>query len=910
MKRPSFDPEERIFTLSDIIYLFKTLRKKLILIACVCGLFGSLSQIVRAPRYLLEATFKEGVEKSEEGGLKDLLGGFGMTTQQPQAIVLMKSHQVLRPLIEKFGLQLSVPQVSLLKKFGQNLANQWESAMRNPLKEPDWFVFKEVSSKLEKKDIYALRFTSLTSFELLDKKGALLAQGEVGNPVQTETLSFICQKTPSTLQIQTLYPLHFVPWLNMLQQFKSSLKIVSHKNNKSIYDLSLESTDRALGAALLNGLMEEYQHYLRKEHDQVASEQIAYLEGKQTQIYEKMGHVFDEHAAYLRDSLTSRGFIGLQEGMESFVSTHENLRGKILNINVELEQLKLKQTSASCLGESPFARTLLATVEKTRELEQQRDLLELALQDTSPQIHMETLFGELSSIRAQKIETQQLSASLATNSLSQLPPQFAWGLKSAELTSYLQHHLHLLSVQEKMLQERLIHPIKESEEFQGIGLETSQALYIQYTHKLDLAEGAVHRFEHLKEELKKKEIELASLSSLLEDGFSREIIQQASKLSHLLKDEKHRTEKELERWTQDLEFQKRVLFEHVEQMQKLEQLNAKLTREKMASLQRASLSCIHQQLSLAKEKYNLLVEQRKTALTEEKELLTQKMAEMRAIAADLPERWKLEHWLELKTEMGTKIMSVMTELVESKTIGRHLHHVESKPLDRAVAPLLAKKPKFLEMGFLFSLGAAFFFFFASLFRNLFKGFPLSADKLQALRFPFSGTLQKEGQETLRRLSLFIEGAKTIALVGGQGPNYANNLAHNLARSGHSVLLIDCEFQGSNTPGLFQWLEKKIEAIPFQTDALFHTILSGGTCPYSVELLRSKRFEELLSEVKTRYDIVLLWQKNALHMVGAVAPLSLVDKAIVTISNEQTESLTPFIEWAYHEDNCRLTFVTA
>lgn len=907
MKHPVFDPEERIFTLGDILRLFKTLRKKLLFIACFFGLLGGAFQLTRKPIYLIEATFKEGVEKSDEGGLKDLLGGFGMNSQQPQAIVLMKSHRVLRPLIEQFGLQLSVPS----GKFFENLRHQWTSERGGLLKDPDEFLFSNVQSSHEQNTGYALRFTDLNSFELLDDHLNPLAQGRLGEPVHVKGLYFTCQKVPSTLQLQTIYPLHVAPWINTVEGFKKSLKIVSHKANKSIYDLTLEHRDRQRGASLLNGLMEEYQNYLKKEHDQVASEQIAYLEEKQAQIYEKMGYVFDEHAAYLKDSLKSRGFIGLEEGMESFVATHENLRNQIFAIDVELGQLENEPTGASCLGESPFAKTLFLAADQSRALEQQRDLLELALQNTSPPINMETLFGELSSIRREKKEVEQLCSSFAADPQRKLPSQLSWAasVQPTELTSYLSHHLHLLNLQEKLLQERLIYPVKEAKEFQGIDLESSRDLYVEYTTKLDGAEAAYNQLEHLKQQIEQKEVEFASLGGILQDTFSQQLIQQASKTAHLLKDENHRTEKELQRWTEELEFQKKVLCQHIDQLKSVEQLKSKLMREKMISLQSASLQCIHQELSIAQEKCRQLVQQRKQALHQEKELLTQKMDELRLIGADLPERWKLEHWLKLKTEMGTKVMSVMTELVESKTISRHLHHVESKPLDRAVAPVLAKKPKLLETSFLFAFGAAFAFFFISLLRNLLKGFPLSPDKLQAVGYPYSGVLQEGGLETLRRLSFFIASSKIVALIGGQGPNYSTEFARNIARSGRSVLLIDCAFDQENSPpGLLEWLEQDLTEIPIQKEESFHTISSGGRSSFGVELLRSDRFNELLSKVKSRYDIVLLWQKSSLNEVDALSSLSLVDKAVVTVSNEPTEWLTPFIKWAYHEENCRLTFV--
>ncbi len=912
MKHDLLDPEERIFTFSDVRRLAKALRKKLCLIAFVCAALVFSVQLLRAPKYLAEATFKEGTEKNEEGGLKELLNGFGVSPQQPQAVVLMKSHQVLKPLVEKFGLQATVKRSGFLSKLLRRVSNNWKAERESPLPECDWFVFRNVQCNIEHKQTYSLRFTTPNTFEVLDKKTPI-ATGTVGIPVHFHDLSFTCLKTPSQLKLNRPYPLTISPWVDAVANLKQSLQITSHKTNKSIYDLSLTHPDRFASAQLLNGLMEEYQNYLKKEHETATATQLSYLEKRQAAIYQQMGVMFDEHAAYLKNALQGNGFIGLDEGMDNFLLKHEEMRGKILNIDMELAQLEQEQTSGISLAPTEFSKTLFATLESKRTLEQERNLLELALHDKLPPVPMETVFQELSAVRMQKQEVKQQLGS------AELLSSFAWAKPFAtrpEMKTYLNQQIRLLDLKEKMLQERFSHPSSSKSEFQGITLENARLLHTKYTDLLHEAEIATRRFDHLKHELENAGLELASLTSFLPDPFSQEIIKQASKTAHLLQDKTHQTEKDAERWSKELAFQKRVLSQHLEQLRSVEQLNADVTREKLIALQQTSLDCIHQQLSVAQEKCVELVAQRKCALHEEKQLLAKKMEELRDVAKDLPERWKLEHWLELKTVLGSKIMTAMTELVESKTISQHLHQVGSKPLDLAVVPFLPQKPGLFRLSLLSAFAATFLFFFGSLIRNILRGFPLSSEKLQALRYPFHGSLGDDVRETVRKVALFLEpkGVRKIAaLLGGRGPNYSRDLAQTLSRCGHKVLLVECDFNTPcpevNRPGLLQWLQNEVTEIPFRTNELFHRIPAGGFSPDTVELLRSKRFAELLSGL-TQYDLVLLWVKTPLDSVEATAALSLVDQAVVTVSNEQTETLTPFIQWAYHEDMCRLTCVTA
>ena len=897
MKPELLDPEERIFTLSDVRRLFQSQKRTLCLIALVCATCVFGLQLLRTPKYLAEATFKEGVEKTDEGGLKELLGGFGMGPQQPQAVVLMKSHQVLKPLAERFGLQVSVKRPGFLGKIFRRMTDNWRAERENPLSELDWFEFENVRYNGEQKKTYGIRFTDPQHFEILDG----------GKPVHN--LALTCTKTPSNLRLHKIYTLTLTPWIDAVGALRKSLKITSHKTNKSIYDLSLEHRDRMLAARLLNGLMEEYQHYLKKEHDQTAATQVAYLEKKQSQIYDQMGHVFDEHAVYLKNALRTNGFIGLKEGIESFLEMHENMRSKLVNIDLELAQLETEPACNLSLPGSEFSRAFFTTLEHKRSLEQERNLLELALHDKAP-ANLETVFQELSAVRMQKqevkqqLETEQLSAS------------FTWAKNFAErpeLKSYLTQQFRLLGLKEKLLQERFSHPAAKNE-FQGITLGDSRSLHTKFTGLLHDSEAVIRKLDHLKHQLENTNLELASLSSFLPDTFSQEIIRQASKAAHMLKDKAHQTDKDVERWSKELTFQKQVLAQHLQELRSVEQLQLDQTNEKLSALQQASLDCIHQQLSVADDKCAELVQQRKIALLEEKRLLAGKMDELRGIAADLPERWKLEHWLELKTELGSKIMTAMTELVESKTISQHLHQVGSKPLDLAVVPLLAQKPRLFQMSLLAAFGAAFLFFFGLLIRTILRGFPLSPEKLQALRYPFHGSLVEDERETLRKVALFVEpktGSKKVALLGGRGPNYSHTLAENLTRSGHKVLLVECDFNTPcpevNRPGLLQWLQHEVTEIPLRTHGPFHRIPAGGFSAYSVELLRSKRFEQMLGTLN--YDLVLLWFKSPLDSVEATAALPLVDQAVVTVCREQTETLTPFIQWAYHEEMCRLTCVT-
>ena len=101
--------DARIFTLNDVKKLARKLKKKIFRSVWIGALLGFLFISLKVPQYKVEATFKEENEKKEDSLLQNFMGGAIGGAAQPQAATLMKSVQVLRPLIEKLGLQVAVP---------------------------------------------------------------------------------------------------------------------------------------------------------------------------------------------------------------------------------------------------------------------------------------------------------------------------------------------------------------------------------------------------------------------------------------------------------------------------------------------------------------------------------------------------------------------------------------------------------------------------------------------------------------------------------------------------------------------------------------------------------------------------------------------------------------------------------
>ncbi len=944
MEKPNLDPQEWIFSLSDVKQLYISMRRRLLKGAVLGALLAFLFFGSSPPQYKAESTFKEGVEKSSsESFLKEIIVGMG-TTSQPQAVVFMKSYQVLRPLVEKMGLQIKpVKSEWMLKKIYRRFRDTLKAEKGQPLEDLDSFAFSDVLYEEEKGLSFHLSFTDPTHFKVYaaDRRKELDA-GIIGEKIQLQEppLQFTVQKIPKALKIGAFYPFQVGHWFPMAESIRSQIKIVSDKLNTSLYNISFTSRDRHFCTRIVNELMHQYQRYLKKEYDQLAKEQLTYLENKQGQIYGQMEQLFDQQASYLTRNLEEKGFVGLEEEAEELLLPHRGMQNKVLQIDIELarlDQIEKEGKAVAVGGDGASSKQLNQICQKIQDLKQKRDLLELSFSspDAMSESSLTARKEELREIRNQRYEIDkwieaidkegEIAALDIREGLSFWAKAFPHPQEREDLAEYLENYARLLSLREKILQERFFYGKTAPQELEGIDLSSASSLFLQYNTKLDAAEAAMHHFERLKKEIHQPDFDLASLSSVLKDPLCQKIIGDAIGLGMQLKDEKHHSSKEAERWQEEIALQRRILSDQLEQLYKVEELNSSLIREKMDGLQKLSLDCINQQISVLYEQATDSVKAHRQALLLEKKLLEKKMGEIRkSLATVLPEKWRCEKWLKIKTEMVGKMMETVTEVVESKTISTHLHHVESKPLDRAVLPRLPLKPRLYIKSFVGAFALSFILFFFAFVRRLLKGFPLSLEKLRALHLPILGSVSAfcDGPsvetptgpdlELLRKMALFSEGGQVIGLVSGRGPDYSYALGENLARMSIKPILVRCDFlskfRTEDGPGLLQMWQGEIAELPIRQGKGFDTITAGGYTPYGTELIQSQTFSHLLDLLKKKYERVYLLLRTPLSSAESIAALRLCDRAIVTISGEKMEELTPFIDWGYHENECRLTLI--
>ncbi len=866
------------------------------------------------PKYLAQATFREVTEKPEIQSLfKTLFGNSSHFSDEAGAATVMKSHQVLQPLIQKMGLQGQLDlRTGLLSSIWDNL----NAECRKTVPDLDTGIFQDILYKGERKLYFSLSFWK-DGFEIF-QDGILLYKGRCLEKITLQNSTFTITRIPKNIQYGKLYPFTIVPWEVVSKELKKEIRIYTDKINPNILNLEYSHRDRNLATNLLNQLMLQYQEYLKQEQEALAHIQLAYLEKRHEDFTQKMEKCLDEHTVYVKNNLGNEGFISLDHEVKSLLVPQQMCLNKLHEL--DLEKIQLEGSSESTLpfftGKGLLFEELNHFNKEIEDLKTERDILALP--------HLSEIEKTRQRIVEVDRELQRLPQEHLPTDASALERDNIL-LQQIEEKKDLFHknYSRLLSVQEKMLQERLFPPKYCISEFEGLDLAGARECYKEYNAKLDDLQISMKQLSLVINWLSDPKVEITALSGTLLDTTSLEILQKATQLFLKKKDEANCSSKELERIEEELQLQRGFLKDHILELIHIKNLSLSLVQRKIKALQEVMIDRINQRIYTMRQQANEVIAARKTNLEKEKSLLLQKLHTMRERMLGLSTKWRMEQGLKLKLEASLKMMQAITELVESKTIGFHLHQVQSKPLDIAILPIIPQSPHLLFSGALTFLGSFLFLFLIQFARSYFQGLPLTKETLQALNYHVAGSisqytknqnlesLPQEDLETLRKLSSFILARKpsfVLSLIQNKRGDYSYLLAELLAKRGVKSLVIYCDFSMSQGQGFIQYCKKEIKKLPIKQEKYFDVLVSGGATRYGAELLGSSEFLNLLHGCQKEYDIVILVSSAGPKEEEAKIYLSLSDMVLLTIKDETMSILQPFTYWGSKGDSLRLSIV--
>lgn len=160
----------------------------------------------------------------------------------------------------------------------------------------------------------------------------------------------------------------------------------------------------------------------------------------------------------------------------------------------------------------------------------------------------------------------------------------------------------------------------------------------------------------------------------------------------------------------------------------------------------------------------------------------------------------------------------------------------------------------------------------------------------------------ESYKTLRTNLLYTVDLKVIAIVSSAADESktvsAFNLAQSLAEINKKVLLIDGDLRRSalhkymrvseNLPGLSEMLLGLGEDYVYTTNIEnLSILLAGAKTPNPLDLLSSKKFEEMLQKYKKEYDYVIIDTPPVEAASDALIISRIADGSVLVIRNEYT-----------------------
>ena len=172
-------------------------------------------------------------------------------------------------------------------------------------------------------------------------------------------------------------------------------------------------------------------------------------------------------------------------------------------------------------------------------------------------------------------------------------------------------------------------------------------------------ESLVQQLAFLKGELLRPDFEISSMSSLLSDPFLQSLLKGTAELSLQLHDLVNHTSREQDRIRDSIAFTKQFLDHHLRQKIDLLQLELELTRLRARRIQNGMLEQIRSEKSLLEKRVKLVQQE----------------------VAELPNKWLLENYFEVESELTKNLLKTFVSIEQSKMLEKMTFHSNFQILD-------------------------------------------------------------------------------------------------------------------------------------------------------------------------------------------------------------------------------------
>lgn len=856
--------DEFILTFSDIHRIIKKNRLMILAATSFCALIAFVYAITRPIVYEVDATFKE--KGKSQSGISQSLSSLLLNAEShdSDAFILMKSRKLVEQLVKSLGLQANISKrehsfpLIPFKTIKQNLLVEY--ALFKKYNTP---IIEDNSSELSAQNVtydgeaplsLQIVFHASEEFDILNSQGNTIAQGRLGTPISSSAFEMtLIKKMPSPLSSKS-YQLTLLPLGKVAQAIAKKFTIEPDRLEKSLLKISYQHNNRNDAAAHVISLMNHYQEYTQKEHQRTCNLQIEYLQDRQNKMGSQLEEMLNNHAKILVADLSDTGIANYDTSMSFLTSSQHSYKQRLQHIDLELQWLNQAQDE----GKANYDKFTSAL---------NPEVINLLSKD----------------IRELRHNADSLDLALKKSHVRQ-PPNDSLSVSNME--------------------------------FQGIDLETAKELYITYSKELNDLESTAAQQQFFISQINEPEFEISSLSSVLNDPISNEMISKSSPLILALKDHENRTEKEQDRIKAGLAIQKNFFITHLSQSVQLSELRQKLIKEKIAALLNVNLALTQEQISLLENQMADYISKRLNSLEREKELYQKNLLDLRSEMTSLPQKHVAEQLIDHQMEINQNLIEEISKLVESKNLTSNLERIQSAPLDLPITPIHPKPPHIFLLTLLGAFAGGFLSCGAALGKSLIKGVAASPENLRASGQHVSGCLSNRissaalsttpildsDLNTLRRLISFMIPAdlsskphdNSLLVLTSTGPNYTSILADLLSKMGLKILVINLCFdnveESNNKPGLLSYLEGKISEPIIMNTQFYDLIPAGGITRYANELIKSDRFKSLLEKLKKDYDWILINSNAPIQSAEAESLLELFPNAAISLCDEPLQQI--------------------
>lgn len=862
------DDDAFTLSLSDLKEICKRSKKKIMRAAAIGAILAASFALMNTTWYTAEGTFRERL-KSDSSSKNSAMLFFIGDEKDNSAISMIKSRKIIEAAVKKLNLQAEIEPYDSRPAFYVSFLNLLERAKTNL--QAEYAHLSQRATPFSEKQNPTLTVKNLNytdevplklqielfedeTFSVADEKGTLLGTGKIGTLFSLENLYFTLNRETARPLTPQMYLLTLQPSKKITDRLLAKLKITSDYNDKLFLTLNLRYPSRQGVSQILNTIMESYRDYLIEEHHRSVENQVAYLKERQEEMDTQLANLLGKHA----ESLSS--YAG---NLDLLVSTQQNFKKRLLNIDLDIEHLQKGLQSGSQFYENYFL-------------------------DNDPAV----IHTTLAEIRSDKLQCDSIDLALC-------------------------HFNPAKTGQEKQ---------EPFQEFQGIDLKTANGLFVSYSQEMHEIEANILQNQFVLEQMQSPEFELSSLTTILNDSVSKELISKASSAALAMKEETARTARELERLQADLDLQRNFLRTHIKQMIELLKLRADLLKGKIYALQNVSLQLLRQKISIQEKHLHDYALQRINSLKHEQEIIDKQQKELQNRFDKIPEQWATEKLIDMHLESNATIMEQIGNLIESKNIADNLEATLSAPFDLARPPLHADSQHILLYAFFGAFLGAFFILSFDIVKSALTGIQATVENLRSAKQHVSGILQKfkrpdgtyddTNLSTLRRLSSYLcesnSGSHCLVIIKGKSLDYSASFSELLAKRNLKVLLMDISFDAaadSTQEGLLQYLENPAQDVKITKKGSYDYIASGGKSNFSKELIESICFKNLLKTLSTKYDWIVVVSDAMPLSIETESLLTLFDFAAISIENETLQDLKSIFNFASDKyPNKKISFI--